>query len=73
MCSLFRYIASRLPLDFFANQIAQNQLDFGGLSIPKVDRVFFTQGGLDPSRNKGLTAELNHKAPVVVLPREIKC
>lgn len=50
--------------------ISNSETSFGGLN-PGVERVFFTHGELDPSRDKGPTQDLNPNAPVVVMSREL--
>lgn len=57
-------------MDFFAKSISDSEVHFGGLN-PGVERVFFTHGELDPSRDKGPSTDLNPNAPVVVMSSEI--
>lgn len=49
--------------------IAETNQLFGGLD-PKVYRVFFTHGEMDPRRNLGPSEDLNENSPVVVMSRK---
>lgn len=55
--------------EFMEDSIAESNVIFGGLD-QRIYRVFYTHGELDPRHNLGPNADLNDKAPVVVMSCE---
>jgi hypothetical protein len=54
---------------FMADTVLGVNRIFGGLN-PASNRLFLTQGELDPHRSLGPANDINPLSPVVVIPRE---